>query len=81
MDGSWEEGEHADRVRLFGERFNQDFNRRMLGSGPYAVEDWDNDVVTGQKVVLSRQENYWGKDVEGLPATGNVDKVVFKIIN
>mgnify|MGYP003313143793 FL=1 len=37
--------------------------------------------MTGQKVVLSRQENYWGKDVEGLPATGNVDKVVFKIIN
>lgn len=81
IDGSWESGEHADRVRLFGERFNQDFNRRMLGSGPYFVADWEDDVVTGQRVVLSRNENYWGRDVDGLPASGNMDKVVFKIIN
>ena len=81
IDGSWETGEHADRVRLFGERFNQDFNRRMLGSGPYAVADWKDDVATGQRVVLSRNENYWGRDAEGLPAAGHVDKVVFKIIN
>ena len=66
IDGSWENGEYADRVRLFGERFNQDFNRSMLGSGAYAVEDWDNDVVTGQKVVLSRNENYWGPDEAGI---------------
>ena len=81
IDGSWEAGEHADRVRLFGERFNQDFNRRMLGSGPYGVADWENDVVTGQRVVLTRNENYWGREVDGLPPAGNVDKVVFKIIN
>ena len=81
IDGSWEAGEHADRVRQFGERFNQDFNRRMLGSGPYGVADWENDVVTGQRVVLSRNENYWGREVDGLPPAGNVDKVVFKIIN
>lgn len=81
IDGSWEAGEHADRVRLFGERFNQDFNRRMLGSGPYFVANWEDDVVTGQRVVLSRNENYWGRDVDGLPASGHVDKVVFKIIN
>ena len=81
IDGSWEAGEHVDRVRLFGDRFNQDFNRKMLGSGPYFVADWENDVVTGQKVVLSRNDRYWGRDVDRLPATGNVDKVVFKIIN
>ena len=67
IDGSWETGEHADRVRQFGDRFNQDFNRRMLGSGAYYVADWEDDVVTGQRVVLTRNENYWGRDVEGIP--------------
>ena len=81
IDGSWEAGEHADRVRQFGERFNQDFNRRMLGSGAYYVADWEDDVVTGQRVVLTRNENYWGRDVEGIPPAGHVDRVVFKIIN
>ncbi len=81
IDGSWEQGEHADRVRLFGERFNLDFNRNMMGTGAYYVADWENDVVTGQKVVLTRNDDYWGQDVAGLPATGHVDKIVFKIIN
>jgi len=81
IDGSWEKGRHADRVKRFGEQFNQNFNRNMMGSGPYMVNDWDNDVVTGQKVVVTRNERYWGKDVAGLPSTGYVDKIVFKIIN
>jgi len=81
IDGSWAESEHADRVKLFGERFNQDFNRKMLGSGPYSVKDWQNDVVTGQKVVLSRNLDYWGYKIDGFGATGNFDKIIFKIIN
>lgn len=81
IDGSWEKGRHADRVKRFGEQFNQNFNRSMLGSGPYMVSNWDNDVVTGQKIVVTRNDNYWGKDVDDLPPTGHVDKIVFKIIN
>ena len=81
IDGTWEGGLHADRVTKFAERFNQEYNRRMLGSGPYFVEDWQNDVVTGQKVTLTRNPGYWGHGVEGLPPTGYVDKIVFKIIN
>ena len=81
IDGSWEGGPHADRVRRFAEQFNQDYNRKVLGSGPYLIEDVERDVVTQQKVILTRNAGYWGRGKEGLPASGHVDKVVFKIIN
>jgi len=81
IDGSWEQGPHADRVAKFAEGFNQNFNRRILGSGPYHVANWEEDVVTLQKVVLTRNPDYWGRDKAGLSAAGYVDKIVFKIIN
>ena len=81
VDGSWEAGPHADRVQRFADQFNQNFNRQALGSGPYRIEDPARDLVTQQKVVLTRNANYWGRDVAGLLPPGFVDKVVFKIIN
>lgn len=81
MDGSWEQGPHAEAVKKFGEQFNQNFNRKLLGSGPYRIADVERDLVTQQKVVLTRNPNYWGQGTAGLPATGYVDKIVFKIIN
>ena len=81
IDGSWKEGQHADRVRKFAEQFNQNFNRQVLGSGPYFIEDMEQDVITQQKIVLTRNLNYWGAQKEGLPSSGYVDKVIFKIIN
>jgi len=80
MDGSWEKGPAAELAKRFAERFNRDFNRKILGSGPYLIADWDRDVVTGQKVVLTRNPNYWGYDKTGQPH-GFFDQIVFKIIN
>ena len=81
VDGSWEEGPHKERVERFAEQFNQNFNRKVLGSGPYIIEDPERDLVTQQKVVLTRNANYWGRDVDGLLPSGFVDKIVFKVIN
>ncbi|MCC7262068.1 MAG: peptide-binding protein [Candidatus Latescibacteria bacterium] len=81
VDGSWEQGPNAAAVKKFAEQFNQNFNRKLMGSGPYLIADPERDVVTQQKVVLTRSANYWGKGKEGLPPTGYVDKIVFKIIN
>ncbi|MDA0747571.1 MAG: ABC transporter substrate-binding protein [bacterium] len=81
VDGSWESGPHAERVQQFGEKFNTGFNRSMLGSGPYKVADWESDVVTGQKVVLTRNQKYWGQNQKDLMPKGYVSKIVFKIIN
>ncbi len=49
-----------------------EFNNRIsdpVGSGPYVFERWD----VGQKIVLKRNENYWGKKPK-------IDKVVFRFI-
>ncbi len=81
IDGSWEKGPHADRVRKFAEQFNQNFNRKVLGSGPYVIEDVERDIVTQQKVLLTRNKNYWGAGKEDFPPPGYMDKIVFKIIN
>lgn len=81
IDGSWESGPHAERVQQFAETFNTEYHRKMLGSGPYLVKDWDEDVVTGQKVILTRNPNYWGGDRTDLMPKGYVEKIVFKIVN
>ncbi|MCY3664033.1 MAG: peptide-binding protein [Gemmatimonadetes bacterium] len=81
VDGSWEVGSHKERVERFAQQFNQNFNRKALGSGSYLIEDPERDLVTQQKVVLTRNVNYWGRDMEELLPPGFVDKMVFKIIN
>jgi len=81
IDGSWEKGADSTRVKKFAEQFNQNFNRKLLGSGPYLIADVERDVVTQQKVVLTRNPDYWGQGAVELPPTGYVDKIVFKVIN
>ncbi len=81
IDGSWETGPYKERIERFADQFNQDFNRNVMGSGPYRVDDVERDVVTQQKVVLTRNADYWGAGYDDLPASGYVDKMVFKIIN
>lgn len=43
-----------------------------MGTGPYKYESWN----TGSQVVLTKNENYWNKDV-----TLSIDKAIYKIIN
>ena len=82
LDDSWSEGPHADRVKQFAEHFNNNYNRKIMGSGPYILADPENDIVTQQKVVLTRNPEYWGNSVEDLPkGPGFVDKIVYKTIN
>lgn len=81
IDGSWAEGSQAEKARLFAERFNRDFSRQVLGSGPYQLVDPDADMVTQQKVVLTRDDDYWGREVDEIPQAGYVERIVFKIIN
>lgn len=52
----------AARARQFAERFNTNFTRHPMGSGPYKFHSWK----TGQEVVLQRDPNYWGIGKEGL---------------
>ena len=80
IDGSWQAGPQADRVRLFAERFNRDFSRRVLGSGPYVLANSDNDASLTGKTVLDRDPNYWGSGKKDLPRSGYVDKLVFKVV-
>jgi len=46
-----------------------DLMQNAAGTGPYVVDEW----VSGDHIALKKNENYWGE-------TGNVDKLVFKIV-
>src|SRR5918912_1167681 len=49
-DPALEASPQASRIRQFAERFNTDFARNPMGSGPYKFHSWK----TGQEVVLQR---------------------------
>jgi peptide/nickel transport system substrate-binding protein len=81
LDGSAAEGPHADRLKQFAEHFNTGYNRRIMGSGGYMLADPEADFVTQQKIVLTRNPNYWGDGIDLPRGPGYVDKYVYKTIN
>lgn len=48
-------------------------NRAPLGNGPYRFVSWE----TGQKIVLERNEDYWGQAIGRMPA---IRRIRFEII-
>jgi len=48
---------------------NSEHNRAPVGSGPYKLKKW----VTGQKIIMERNEDYWGKKPE-------TTRIVYKFI-
>jgi peptide/nickel transport system substrate-binding protein len=51
------------------EKYGEDVRQHPVGLGPYVLSEW----VKGDRIVLTRNEEYWGK-------TPTVDKLTFKVI-
>jgi ABC-type transport system substrate-binding protein len=51
------------------EKYGEDVRQHPVGPGPYVLSEW----VKGDRIVLTRNETYWGK----MPT---VDKLTFKVI-
>ena len=79
IGGTWEAGPQADLVRRFAERFNRDFSKHALGSGPYVLPRSDDTASPG-KTALDRDPDYWGRGRKDLPPSGYVDKLVFNVV-
>jgi peptide/nickel transport system substrate-binding protein len=57
-----------------GEDFNSHSqNRAPIGNGPYRFVRWD----TGKKILLERNEDYWGKEIGRMP---EIKKLDFEVI-
>jgi len=56
--------------------FNKDFNKSLLGSGPYTLSQ----AKRGIRVVLKRNKNYWGKNLPQNIGRYNFDKITFKSV-
>ncbi|MEM8527105.1 MAG: ABC transporter substrate-binding protein [Bacteroidota bacterium] len=49
----------------------------IVGSGPYQFEEW----ITGQRIVLSKKENWWADDIDENVYFGNgIDKIIYQPI-
>ena len=66
----------VERAKQFAERFNKDFSRQPMGSGPYKFVGWQ----TGQEVVLERDPNYWGNGKAGIDQA-YIDRQVRRVFN
>ena len=66
----------VERAKQFAERFNKDFSRQPMGSGPYKFVEWK----TGQEVVLARDPQYWGSGKAGIDQP-YVDRHVQRVFN
>src|ERR1051325_5175800 len=64
-----------DAVKTFADKFNRDFNRNPMGSGPYKFTEWK----TGRTVELERDPNYWGKGRPGIDQV-YLDRLRYRII-
>ncbi|MCP4023672.1 MAG: ABC transporter substrate-binding protein [Desulfobacteraceae bacterium] len=51
------------------EKYGDDVRQHPVGAGPYKLKEW----VKGDRIVLARNENYWGK-------APTVDQLTFKIV-
>lgn len=60
--------ENNETLTAFADIFNSpEFKREkghITGSGPYSFESW----VTGQRITLTRKENWWGNDIGSVNA-------------
>jgi peptide/nickel transport system substrate-binding protein len=58
-----------------GEDFNtHHLNRAPIGNGPYKLVSWE----TGRRIILERNEDYWGQDIGRMPAIKRIDMEVIE---
>ncbi len=57
-------------------KYNRDPAYMKGTSGPYEVTDW----IPNQQIILSRRENYWGKNRPEHYHSQHPDKIIFKAI-
>lgn len=67
-------------INKFATRFNsEEFSReKIYGSGPYVFESW----VTGERIILKRNENWWAKDLVGKEKnfSNYPERIIYEII-
>jgi len=68
----WEPLEREWGERLFSE-FRDDEPEKIVGAGPYKLMSWTEEVYTYVRV-----DDWWGKDIFGLPRPKYITHVTFK---
>lgn len=67
-------------ANLTGTEFLNKYNFNMLsGTGEYIV--LQKEIKEGQKITLTRRDDYWAKDYNAMKFVGNFDKYSFTIVN
>jgi peptide/nickel transport system substrate-binding protein len=78
----WESIDEAKKARAleFSRAFNRDFHRRVLGAGAYVLADPSRDLITGERLVLRRRDDFWAPG-DALRGDGWVERLFYRVIN
>jgi peptide/nickel transport system substrate-binding protein len=71
--------EVKERATRFATAFNEEFHRRPLGPGAFALRS-EADLITGERIVLRHRDDYWGAGHPELEDAW-VDRIVYRVIN
>ena len=68
------------RASRFAKQFNENFHRNPMGPGAFVLRDPETDIVTGERIVLRRRDDFWAPDD---PKHGDawVKRILIRIIN
>jgi len=72
--------EKKARAERFAKQFNEGFQRNPMGPGAYTLADPKRDWVTGERIVLTRRDDFWAPGRTDL-GDAWVDRIVYRIIN
>jgi peptide/nickel transport system substrate-binding protein len=78
----WDElpDDKKDRARAFAKKFNENFHRNPIGPGAFELRNPETDLVTGERIILHRRDDFWAPD-EWWYGDAWVDRIVWRIIN
>ncbi|MCP4007142.1 MAG: hypothetical protein GY725_23415 [bacterium] len=73
-------GKKKTNAQKFAKQFNEQYDRKVMGAGAFTLKDPKTDIITGERILLTRRPDFWAPEDPEL-GDAYVDKILFRVIN